>query len=150
LWRRVRRSFVAHAAPVTDADGRPIYVVWLNGHRLAHRDPDALLEAVSTVAAALATHDDVPATFAEYYFADVQDGYVDLDRSRARLHGDCKTRIQSNLKRETTFAREELIERFVHESRFRYPREVVESKLAELVGRDIREYKDGTLEWQRY
>lgn len=90
------------------------------------------------------------ATVSEYYYDDIREGRVDIAESRARLRGDVKTRIQSNLRREQTLPCVKLVDRLVYDRGFRYPKEVVEQKLGELAGRDIFEYKDGTLEWQRY
>lgn len=148
--RRLPVGLVAHAMPFTDGDGRTVYLVSVNGRRLAHRDSDALLEDVETVAQAIADDERVPATFSEYYYRDLADGYADLQQTRARVRGDCKTRIQSNMRRKGTLPRAELVETLVYDRGFRYPRDVVEEKLRELVGRDIRRYKDGTLEWQRF
>ena len=150
LRRRHPALLTAHALTFQDADGVPLFVVSLNGRRLAHRDREALLADVETVAEALADHETPPATVSEYFYDDIRDGRVDLEETRKRIRGDVKTRIQANLRREETLPRRKLVERLVYDRGFRYPREVVESKLAELVGRDIREYKDGTLEWQRY
>jgi hypothetical protein len=150
LRRRNPGLLTAHALTFQDADGQPLWVVSVNGRRLAHRDREALLADVETVAKALSEYETPAATVSEYYYGDIREGRVDIAASRARLRGDVKTRIQANLRREETLPRGKLVERLVYDRGFRYPRAVVESKLAELVGRDIREYKDGTLEWQRY
>jgi len=54
------------------------------------------------------------------------------------------------MNREGELPKRELVETLVYDSQFRYPEPVVEEKLAELINRDIREHKDGRLEWQRF
>jgi hypothetical protein len=51
-----------------DATGRPLYVVSVNGWRLAPRDCEALLADVETVAEALSDHDTPPATVSGYSY----------------------------------------------------------------------------------
>lgn len=150
-FRRVRASGVyVHACPITDANGNTIHVASVNGHKLAHRDRHELLEDIETVATACLKGEQPPATFSEYYFRDITDGFVDIESTYSRVRGDCKTRIQENMQREGELPKEELIHTFVYESGFRYPKRVVEEKLAELISRDIRQHKDGRLEWQRF
>jgi hypothetical protein len=150
LRRRSPSALTAHALTFQDADGVSLFVVSVNGRCLAHRDREALLADVETVTQALSEYETSPATVSEYYYGDIREGRVDIAASRVRLRGDVKTRIQSNLRREETLPPGKLVRRLVYDRGFRYLRGVVESKLGELVGRDIREYKDGTLEWQRY
>jgi len=149
LRRAVSRVY-GHGRPVTDADGQTIHVASVCGRLLAHRDHDELLEDIETVARAEQQGETPPATFSEYYAQDIRDGRVDIDATRSRVRGDCKTRLQENLAREGDLDRAELVETMVYESGFRYPRHVVEQKLGELLGRDVREHKDGRLEWQRF
>lgn len=135
---------------VEDADGRPIYLTDVSGYRLAHRRRSTLREQIDTVLDALEDDSDVPATMAEYYYRDVVEGRVDLDRSQSRVRGDAKTRIESNIAREGDLDVSELAETLVFEDGFRYPPHVVEAKLRELLDRDIRARKDGTVVYQRY
>jgi hypothetical protein len=95
------------------------------------------------VLAARQEYETPPATLPEYY-------YGDIDATKSRVRGDCKTRIQDNMSREGELPKRELVETLVYDSQFRYPEPVVEEKLAELISRDIREHKDGRLEWQRF
>ncbi|MDT3437318.1 hypothetical protein [Haloarcula sp. 1CSR25-25] len=91
-----------------------------------------------------------PTTLSEYYYGDISRGFVDIEATKSRVRGDCKTRIQDNMSREGELPKRELVETLVYDSQFRYPEPVVEEKLAELISRDIREHKDGRLEWQRF
>jgi len=148
------RSFgspvAGHAVPVEDADGRIIHLASVSGLTLAHRDPEVLMVDVRRVAEARLAGERVPATFSEYYACDVAEGRVDINETRSRVRGDCKTRIQDNMAREGELDKGALVDRLVYGSGFRYPRNVVDEKLSELISRDIREHKDGTLEWQRF
>jgi len=128
----------------TDANGAPIYLLSVGGHRLAHRELDALVADAVTVIEA----DGEPPTLSEYYYDDVAQGLVDIDETRRRVRGDCLTRIRENARREGEVEREKLVRMCVEE--FRYPREVVEEKLDQLEGRDLRTTKDGQLRNRRY
>lgn len=150
LRRRWPRGITTHACRIEDADGRPLHVASIDGERLAHRDRDALLEDVGTVAAAKANFDTPPATMSERYYDDITDGFVDIDETRSRVRGDCLLRIQSNMRRNEELGRQELYDRLVFDKGFRYPPEIVHEKLEQLTSRDLRLRKDGTLTYQRF
>lgn len=152
-WLRRRRgrwgsAIYAQGRSFEDADGRPLLVVSVNGHRLANRDSQALADDAETVAAAIEAGDRIPPTVSEYFYDDIREGRVDLQRSRSRIHGDCLTRAKANLKREENLPQDELVERFVYD--FRYPKDIVERVLGRLLGRELRITKDGTVKYQRY
>lgn len=134
----------------TDADDQRLYLVEVDGRLLAHRDQEELKEDVLTVLRAIRTGDTPPATMSEWYARDVREGRVDLERSKNRAHGDCELRLQENLKREGELDIQQLYRRLVHDDGFRYPPEVVGSKLDQLLDRDVRLHRDGTLRYQRY
>lgn len=148
LYRRIPPNLVGHAMPITDANGETIHVASVNGRRLAHRDADKLAEDIETVATAIQQREDVPATFSEWYYQDITEGYADLYDSKSRVRGDCKTRLRENMRRNEQLPRDDLVEKFVYE--FRYPPDVVEEKLDQLIRRDLRETKDGVIRYQRY
>lgn len=134
----------------TDADGQPIFLVSVGGLLLAHRDRDELKADTLTVLRAMRVGDDPPATMSEWYARDIKDGRVDLQRSIDRARGDCELRLEENLKREGELDIKQLYHRLVHDDGFRYPPEVVGSKLDQLLDRDVRLHRDGTLRYQRY
>jgi len=148
------RSFIGgqsvRCLQTTDADGQRLYLVEIDGIRLAHRKQDALKEDVLTILRAIRTDDDPPATISEWYARDIQEGRVDFERSLDRARGDCKLRLEENLKREGELDIQALYHRLVHDEGFRYPPEVVTSKLDQLLDRDVRLHQDGTLRYQRY
>ncbi len=134
----------------TDADGRQLYLLEIGDIRLAHRQQKPLKEDVLTVLRAIRTEDDPPATMSEWYARDIQEGRVDFNRSLDRARGDCKLRLEENLKREGELDIQALHHRLVHDDGFRYPPEVVATKLDQLLDRDVRLHRDGTLRYQRY
>lgn len=148
--RRLPRGLVAHGWVIEDADGRNIHVASVNGRRLAHRDVDALVEDAQTVVSALANHETPPATMSEKYYTDIIDGFVDIEDTRARVRGDCQTRIEANMRRNEELDHEELFDRLVYDRGFRYPPEIVATKLDELEGRVIRQRKDGSVTYQHF
>lgn len=134
----------------TDADDQRLYFVTIDGRLLAHRDRESLKEDVLTVLRAIRTADTPPATMSEWYARDVREGRVDFERSKDRARGDCELRLQENLKRQGEIDVKKLYTRLVHDDGFRYPPEVVGSKLDQLLDRDVRLHRDGTLRYQRY
>ncbi len=134
----------------TDADDQRLYLVTIDGRLLAHRDQESLKEDVLTVLRAIRTGDTPPATMSEWYARDVREGRVDFERSKKRARGDCELRLQENLKREGELDVQQLYRRLVHDDGFRYPPEIVGSKLDQLLDRDVRLHRDGTLRYQRY
>lgn len=152
-WLRRRPGvpgYPVHAAPIEDADGRTIHIASCNGRLLAHRDAEALEEDARTVVEADLNGDRVPATFSERYAEDIQDGFVDVREAKARVQGDCLTRIQSNMRKNEELPLDELRERLVYDQGFRYPPEVFDRKLRDVLNDDVRLRKDGTLVWQHY
>lgn len=152
-WLRRRAPYwhtVIHARPIEDADGRTIHVASVDGRLLAHRDPDALVEDALLVVEKKQARDRIPATMAEWYADDIRDGFIDIRESKARVRGDCLTRIQSNMRKNEELPVEDLRERLVYDAGFRYPRSVVREKLRDLLNDDVRMRKDGTLVWQHY
>lgn len=150
---RLRARFGGRAIrclQATDADGERLYLVEVDGRLLAHRDQEALKEDVLTVLRAIRTGDTPPATMSEWYANDVREGRVDFERSEKRARGDCELRLQENLKREGELDIQQLYRRLVHDDGFRYPPEIVGSKLDQLLDRDVRLHRDGTLRYQRY
>ncbi|WP_373190020.1 hypothetical protein [Halolamina sp.] len=134
----------------TDDDGQRLYLVNIDGRLLAHRSQEPLKEDVLTVLRALRTGDAPPATMSEWYARDVMEGRVDFERSHDRARGDCELRLQENLKRQGEIDIKQLYHRLVHDDGFRYPPEVVGSKLDQMLDRDVRLHRDGTLRYQRY
>lgn len=148
--RQVPRGLVGHGRRIEDADGRPIHIISINGRRLAHRDPDALLEDAETVSTAVADVGTPPATLSERYYDDIVDGFVDIEETKSRVRGSCQTRIEANMRRNRNLDYEELYDRLVFDDGFRYPPAMVHEKLEQLEGRDIRRRKDGTVTYQRF
>ena len=134
----------------TDDDGRPIFLVEIDGLLLANRYQENLKDDVLTVLRAIRTEDKPPATMSEWYARDVREGRVDFMRSLDRARGDCELRLQENLKRQGEIDIKKLYRRLVHDDGFRYPPEVVGTKLDQLLDRDVRLHQDGTLRYQRY
>jgi len=134
----------------TDADDQRLYLIEIDGIRLAHREQAPLKEDLLTILRAIRTGDDPPATMSEWYARDIQEGRVDFERSLDRARGDCKLRLEENLKREGELDVQALYHRLVHDEGFRYPPEVVATKLDQLLDRDVRLHQDGTLRYQRY
>jgi len=141
---------IVRCLQTTDADGQRLYLVEIDGIRLAHREQKALKTDVLTLLRAIRTGADPPATISEWYAEDIQEGRVDFDRSLNRARGDCKLRLEENLKREGELDIEELYHRLVHDEEFRYPPDVVAEKLDQLLDREVRLHRDGTLRYQRY
>jgi|AntDeeMinimDraft_5_1070356.scaffolds.fasta_scaffold01429_3 hypothetical protein len=150
---RIRYRFgrkTVRCLQATDDDGQRLYLVNIDGLLLAHRSQEELKEDVLTVLRAVRTDDTPPATMSEWYARDVQEGRVDFERSRDRVRGDCELRLQENLRRQGEIDIKQLYHRLVHDDGFRYPPEVVGSKLDQLLDRDVRLHRDGTLRYQRY
>jgi len=153
VFIRLRARFggrVVRCLRATDADGQPIFLVEIDGLLLANRYQEDLKDDVLTVLRAIRTGDKPPATMSEWYGRDVREGRVDFTRSLDRARGDCELRLQENLKREGELDIKKLYHRLVHDDGFRYPPEVVGTKLDELLDRDVRLHRDGTLRYQRY
>lgn len=150
VLRRHPRRIDIHGAPIEDADGRTIHVISIDGRRLAHRNLTQLTDDVETVAEALVRFETPPATMSERYYQNIVDGFVDVHEARARVRGDCHTRIESNMRRNKELDYEDLYDRFVFDPGFRYPPEILEAKLDELEGRIIRQKKDGTITYNRF
>lgn len=153
LFVRIRARLGGRAIrclQATDADDQRLHFVTIDGRLLVHRDQEALKEDVLTVLRAIRTGDTPPATMSEWYARDVREGRVDFERSKDRARGDCELRLQENLKREGELDIQQLYRRLVHDDGFRYPPEVVGTKLDQLLDRDVRLHRDGTLRYQRY
>ncbi len=148
--RSITNGIIVRCLQTTDADGQRLYLVEIDDIRLAHREQQKLKEDVLTVMRAIRTNDDPPATVSEWYAQDIQEGRVDLERSLDRARGDCKLRLEENLKRRGELDIQALYRRLVHDEGFRYPPEIVVEKLDQLLDRDVRLHQDGTLRYQRY
>jgi len=148
--RSITGGCIVRCLQTTDADGQRLYLVEIDGIHLAHRKQEALKDDVLTILRAIRTGDDPPATMSEWYARDIEAGRVDFDRSLDRARGDCKLRLEENLKREGELDIQALYKRLVYDQGFRYPPEVVAAKLDQLLDRDVRLHQDGTLRYQRY
>lgn len=153
FFRRLRARTggpIVRCLRATDADGQPIFLLQVDGMLLAHRDRDELKADTLTALRAMRVGDDPPATMSEWYARDIKEGRVDFQRSRDRARGDCELRLEENLKREGELDIKQLYHRLVHDDGFRYPPDVVGQKLDQMLDRDVRLHRDGTLRYQRY
>lgn len=90
---------VIEAFEIEDADGEPIYIARVDGHELAHRDRDALIDIAISVAEHRFETGETPATFAHYYYEEATEhGHVDIQFVADEFMGDIKTRIQATLR----------------------------------------------------
>ena len=90
---------VVEAFELEDADGEAIYVARVDGHELAHRERDVLVDIVLEVAEQRLEERETPATFAHYYFEEVTEhGRVDIDFVADEYQGDIKTRVVASLR----------------------------------------------------
>lgn len=131
-----------------DANGEKYYLAEVDGRGVANRRLEPLVRDAKTLLQASLRGEDPPGTLSEYYFGELQEGRVDYDDLERSVRGDCLTRLKSNLRRNGELDLSKLRDRFVTD--FRYPPSVVDEKLRQLTGRDVRSTKDDTLVWQRY
>jgi hypothetical protein len=120
---------VVNGRQVTDADGEPVYIADVNGHRTAHRDLDQLLKQVRRDARSL-FQDGRPETgsFARYYYQNgVKRGKVDMESVADELVGDVRTRFKANVKQTDADA-----ETILDKLRSEYPSAVVERVVKDL------------------
>jgi hypothetical protein len=143
---------VIHGRRIEDADGDSIHVLSIDRERLAHRDLDQLLADAEIVLEARLERERVPATKSERYYEDMVDGFVDIREFERRIEGDCYTRIEANMKKNERLDENELRERLVYDSGFRYPKSVFVRKLRQRIENgDIRRIPEtGELVWEHY
>lgn len=147
------------AQVITDADGRDILVLHIDGHPLAHRDRDELVQTGLQMAThrlgeseteeytALAewmgeftplySKDDAPkfppTLENEFYQLVVDDGIVDFEMAKQAVRGDVKSRIRASVPdRGDEMDREKAL----RELKYDYPEEEVENALAFLKSRN--------------
>lgn len=85
---------------VTDADGEPVYVADVNGHRTAHRRLDPLITQIRRDGRSLLRDGRAEkGSFPRYYYKEgVTRGKVDMDAMTDELIGDIRTRFIANVK----------------------------------------------------
>ncbi|MFP8891844.1 hypothetical protein ACLI4U_19040 (plasmid) [Natrialbaceae archaeon A-CW2] len=84
---------------VSDADGEDLFVARVDGQSMAHRDREALVEIVLSVARRRLEDGELPPTFAGYYYDELtRSGDVDISHVADEYRADIKTRVTATLR----------------------------------------------------
>jgi hypothetical protein len=123
---------VVNGRKVEDADGEPVYIAAVNGHRTAHRRVDPLVEQIRRDARSL-LRDGKPekGSFARYYYTEgVKRGKVDIETVADELLGDVRTRFRANVQQTDADAPD-----ILKKLRSEYPEHVVDRVVQDLKDR---------------
>lgn len=123
---------VVNGRQVTDADGDPVYIADVNGHRTAHRRVDPLVHQIRRDGKALLREGAAETgSFPRYYYTEgVRRGKVDMEAVADELLGDVKTRFVANVQ-QTDAGADEILDKL----RSEYPPHVVDKVINDLKGR---------------
>ncbi len=135
---------VVNGRQVTDADGEPVFVADVNGHRTAHRRVDPLLTQIRADARSL-FRDGTPETgsFPRYYYKHgVSRGKVDMESVADELLGDVRTRFEANVKKTDADA-----PTIMEKLRSEYPSHVVEQVVEHLQEKSMVTRREDTFVW---
>lgn len=155
IWMRVRYRFmgfwqdrdaydryvsVACYPELEDTDGDAIYAARVLGIDLGHRDVDALIRDIETVATARFQGESVPATMSEYYWDAASRGTVDLDDVQRELRGDVVTAVDATFAENGGAIDEATVEEQLAQE---YPAQAIEATLRKLYEDGDVSYRDG-------
>lgn len=135
---------VINGRKVTDADGEPVFVADVNGHRTAHRRLDPLINQIRRDGRSLMTEGE-PETgsFPRYYYQNgVIRGKVDMEAVADELLGDVRTRFIANVK-QTDATASDIREKLRDE----YPDSVVQRVVSDLKQRGRVSEREDSFLW---
>lgn len=140
---RTASRVVVNGRQVRDDDGEPIYIAAANGHRVAHRDLDALIRQVQRDARSLFRTGDPEPSFCRYYYRHgVTRGRVDMDAVGDELLGDVRTRFKANVVQKDPDA-SEVMDKLLDE----YPEPAVTRVLKDLKDRGRVTRREDKFQW---
>lgn len=141
---RTAGRVVINGRQVTDADGVPVFVSDVNGHRTAHRRVEPLLAQIRADARSL-FRDGHPerGSFPRYYYKHgVSRGKVDMESVADELMGDVRTRFEANVKKTDADA-----PTILEKLRSEYPPHVVKMVVQDLKDNDMIRRREDAFEW---